>query len=113
MLCRNVHIDLEKLIPDCVFHARTGYYCFGCGGTRAVRALLQGRIIESMSYHIFPVYVTLVMVVFLISCLASFLSKGRVRALRLRPVYGYILIVLIVAQCIVKNWVKYKWGIGM
>ncbi len=33
--------------PLCVFHALTGYYCAGCGATRALHALLHGRVLEA------------------------------------------------------------------
>lgn len=34
--------------PDgCVLHNLTGYYCPGCGGTRAIHALLHGHIVRS------------------------------------------------------------------
>ena len=32
----------SKYYFNCVFHSLTGLYCAGCGGTRAVSALLQG-----------------------------------------------------------------------
>ncbi len=35
----------------CVFHALTGLYCPGCGGTRAVWFLLHGKIWTSIRYH--------------------------------------------------------------
>ena len=38
-------------LPPCVFHKWTGYYCPGCGGTRAVKALLRGDVIGSFFYH--------------------------------------------------------------
>lgn len=35
----------------CIFHMLTGYYCPGCGGTRALKALLHGQILQSLYYH--------------------------------------------------------------
>ena len=34
--------------PPCVFHKVTGLYCPGCGNTRALSALLHGRLGESL-----------------------------------------------------------------
>ena len=35
----------------CLFRLLTGLYCPGCGGTRAVKALLRGHIVQSFMYH--------------------------------------------------------------
>ena len=41
----------EGRIP-CLFHELTGFYCPGCGGTRAVLALLAGHPVLSFLYHL-------------------------------------------------------------
>ncbi len=41
-------LRLRILFPfPCVLYSFTGYYCPGCGGTRALSALLKGHIIRS------------------------------------------------------------------
>ena len=45
----------------CLFHLLTGFYCPGCGGTRAIRLLLKGELIKSFCYHPFVPYLALVL----------------------------------------------------
>ena len=37
-----------KWLPKCLFHEWTGLYCPGCGGTRALYALLHGELKTSL-----------------------------------------------------------------
>ena len=49
--CIAVRLGVLQLlggIPPCALHRLTGYYCPGCGGTRAVVALLHGKILISL-----------------------------------------------------------------
>jgi hypothetical protein len=34
--------------PQCLLYNATGVYCAGCGATRAIHALLHGRVIEAL-----------------------------------------------------------------
>src|SRR5579872_5582684 len=38
----------ESLFPDCLLLSRMGLYCAGCGVTRALHALLHGRVLEAV-----------------------------------------------------------------
>ena len=40
-------------LTDCPFFEVTGLYCAGCGGTRAVKALLHLRLADAFRYHPF------------------------------------------------------------
>ncbi|WP_097003461.1 MULTISPECIES: DUF2752 domain-containing protein [Lacrimispora] len=58
-------IWLEKILKlgsVCIFHSLTGLYCPGCGGTRAVRTLLQGDLRMSVQYHPLVLYTVLVFI---------------------------------------------------
>lgn len=46
------NIYFSKLgIPECPFHYITGYYCPGCGGTRAFDAFIHLHWITSLKFH--------------------------------------------------------------
>ena len=47
-------IWLSAHLPPCAFYRVTGFYCPGCGNSRSVRALLEGRLIDSLRYNISP-----------------------------------------------------------
>ncbi len=38
----------HSVYPQCLFYNATGLYCAGCGTTRAMHALLHGRVIEAL-----------------------------------------------------------------
>lgn len=37
--------------PVCMFHQLTGWHCPGCGLTRSLHALLNGRVMQSLAYN--------------------------------------------------------------
>jgi hypothetical protein len=40
--------DRHAVYPQCLLYQSTGLYCPGCGATRAIHALLHGRVIEAL-----------------------------------------------------------------
>ena len=59
LFVRVTGIPVWKFLLPCPFHALTGAYCPGCGGTRAVRALLAGKWLRSFVLHPFVPYAAL------------------------------------------------------
>ncbi len=46
------HPTQTKWLPQCLLYRFTGILCPGCGNTRALHALLHGRIRESLGYNV-------------------------------------------------------------
>lgn len=66
----------HSLLPPCPFHALTGYYCPGCGSTRALYSLLHGDAAHAMAMN--PL---LVLAIPLILLMALHIAGWRPRAL--------------------------------
>ena len=109
--------DIWPEIP-CVFYGITGFYCPGCGGTRAVKALLQGRILLSLKYHPLVLYIVCIGGGFMLTQglhrLGVRQMRGRrVHAWRFHTWYLYGAVFLTVFQFLIKNALKLLWGITM
>ena len=87
----------------CVFKRVTGIYCPGCGGTRALKALLSGDIAASIFYHPAVLYFTVFYIVFMLRMLLMLrFNIGRVSYKRV-VLFIWLGIALILIQWIAKN----------
>lgn len=100
-----IRLDLTQVIYPCMFHRLSGLYCPGCGGTRAVKALLDGHLLECFLYHPFVLYCAVLYVLFMASHTLELLFAKRlpIRGLDFKISYVYIGIILILLQWMVKN----------
>ncbi|MCD7708520.1 MAG: DUF2752 domain-containing protein [Clostridiales bacterium] len=99
---------------QCALHRLTGYYCPGCGGTRAVIALLHGHIFQSLYYHPLVVYVLAVGGWYMVSQTVERLSRGRAPiALRYKNAYLWLALALTLINCVVKNLVLAILGVAL
>lgn len=107
-------LHVEASVPPCVIHKWTGYYCPGCGGTRAVRALLKGNIWNSFLCHPVVPYGGILYAWYMISHTVEYLSKGKISiGMKYSDRYLYVAVALILVQWVVKNVLKAVWGIGL
>ena len=110
-------VETFRKLP-CVFRMFTGLYCPGCGGTRAVKALLRGQIGMSLYYHPFVLYLTVwigfEVLVWLIHIIRRWSGKTDWWKERFLLRYRYWAIgglAVILLNWIIKNGILIFWGL--
>lgn len=106
----------EKILSlglPCMFQALTGLYCPGCGGTRAVRALLKGDLWMSFQYHPLVLYAVFAFVLELV--LMNLPGAGKKREAGEKRVRVFILMgaVVVVVNWIFKNYMLVVRGVDL
>ena len=100
----------------CIFHELTGYYCPGCGGTRAFLALITGHPILSFLYNPAVIYAAGVLLfygVWGISYAVSARNARKIKKPRFYLAFVWILIAILMINCTVRNLVLYFYGIEL
>lgn len=107
-------ISITRLMLPCIFHTFTGFYCPGCGGTRAVRLLLKGHILESIYYHPFVLYGAALYAWFMVSNSVEYLSRGKMRiGMRYHKRYVVLAVIILIVNFLIKNGVMLIWHYPM
>ena len=106
---------LKRFLPDvpCFFSAFLGFYCPGCGGTRAFEALLKGKVFLSLWYHPFVIYFVVTYTGFMLSHTFSRISKGKVHGWKFHMWYLSIGVIIILVNFFSKNFLRLRFGIGL
>lgn len=100
----------ERFSLPCAFRMVTGFYCPGCGGTRAVKFFLSGHIIKSFIYHPLVPYLGIGGGIFMVSQTVSRVTKGKVKGMQFRNWYVYMMGIIILIQFLIKNILLYFYG---
>ena len=107
-----IHIKGKTIlnyVPPCMFHRVTGYYCPGCGGTRAFILFFRGELFLSLCYH--PAVLTLAVCYlhFIILYLYRRSRHNKVTYRKEIPVqiYAYVFIGIVLLQWFVKLFLIY------
>lgn len=111
---RGFSMQMKIFSLPCIFWELTGYYCPGCGGTRACAALFRGEIVRSFLCHPVVVYTAVVFAWYMISHTIEYLTRGRLAVgMRYRDLYLYLAAAIILIQWVVRNLLKLVWGIDI
>lgn len=97
----------------CMFHEITGLYCPGCGGTRAVKAFFVGHIVKSFLYNPVVFYSVVMYTWFMGSQLLERMTGGKVKGLKYRHLYLWLALVIVVANCLIRNILLIRYGITL
>ena len=101
---RYLQTRLPIFAIPCLLRTFTGYYCPGCGGTRAVYALLHLKLWRSFCYHPMVPYVAAVYAWFMISHTIEKLSRHRLRiGMKWNPVWLWAALVILLLNVLVKD----------
>ena len=105
---------LLRVLPPCLIHKYTGYYCPGCGATRSLLFLLTGHPLRSLFYYPAIPLATLLFIWLLVSFVAEKLVKHRVFFhFPLTVKWVYLILTVILGNCVWKNAVLYWTGIPL
>ena len=104
-LCdRMLPFQLEKLFLPCVFWKITGFYCPGCGGTRAVSAFLQGKWALSFLYHPLVPYSCILYAWYMVSRSIQYASRYKIKiGMHYRHAYLWTALGFVAVNFLVKN----------
>jgi hypothetical protein len=81
-----------RFYPRCPFFRYVHLYCPGCGATRALAAMLHGRLAEAMHYNLLFVMLLPLLAVFAVVTYWSTMVNGQIRWLSM-PKYGTFLLI--------------------
>lgn len=98
-------------MPACVIEAGLQIYCPGCGGTRAVEALLHGHVLESVWYHPLVLYTVIIFGGFMLTQGLERLGIRQVRGWKYHNWHLYGAVIVLVCNFLIKNLLRQIWGI--
>ncbi|HBA46954.1 MAG TPA: DUF2752 domain-containing protein [Lachnospiraceae bacterium] len=105
----------HRFLPQipCFFSEVLGIYCPGCGGTRAVEALLHGRFLQALWYHPLVPYGAFLFGGFMLTQAMKRLGVRGIKGWKYHNWYLYGAVILILVNFLVKNGLRLGWGILM
>lgn len=91
-------------IPECVIYRLTDIYCPACGGSRAVIALLEGRIVDSLHYHPLVLYMVCLWCIYIgVNSVIYLYTHKKEKMLHFSSKYIMFGLLLLIINFILKN----------
>lgn len=99
-----INSSIIKYIPECIVYKYLNIYCPSCGGTRCIKNILQGNIIQAFNEHsiffIAIIYILLLNIIYLIN-----LNRKSKILTHIYPKCWYAIVfgVLVIIYTIIRN----------
>ncbi|MCM1056391.1 MAG: DUF2752 domain-containing protein [Firmicutes bacterium] len=105
----------QKFFPavPCFFSTILGIYCPGCGGTRALVALLRGQLLRAVWYHPFIPYFAFIYIGFMLTQGLQRIGVKRIRGWKFHYWYLWVGVGIFAVNFIVKNVLRLKFHVLM
>lgn len=104
IVLRLCHLSLAIPSPGCLFRRITHLYCPGCGGTRAVLALLRGHPLQSLYYHPIVVYTAVVYGIYMLTNTLERISKGKWKiGIHYHNWFAWVALAIVLGNCLIRN----------
>lgn len=100
-----------KTFP-CLFRLLTGFYCPGCGGTRALAAFLHGQWLQSFIFHPIVLYMFCSVLLSLVMRLKKGKRERDGHDFRLEEALVYAGLCLVAVNWLLKNVLLF-WGFDL
>lgn len=109
------YVWFQRFLPQipCFFSEVLGIYCPGCGGTRAVAALIHGRFLQALWYHPLVPYGAVLFGGFMLTQSMKRMGIRGIKGWKYHNWYLYGAVALILVNFLVKNGLRLGWGILM
>ncbi|MBQ4523179.1 MAG: DUF2752 domain-containing protein [Lachnospiraceae bacterium] len=102
---------IKMSVTPCYMHDLFHLYCFGCGGTRAVRALLHFHVIDSFMCNPLVFYGALVFLYYYIGEWFRYFSHPWKKYFRYREWIAILSVILLFGVFIIRNAMLVFWQI--
>ncbi len=102
----SIVIYFKVLMPEikpCLLLTTLGLYCPGCGGTRALEALLHGQLLMSLWYHPLVLYVIVIYGGFMLTNTMERIPVLPVKGWKFHNWHMYGALIIVIGNWIIKN----------